>query len=306
MSNERSACSGNFDWPAFGDEVNHQCSKGWQAERALAELRAPRGGARSPSSRCCGRTPSWRSARAFAACPPTTPPSRAAMPPSASTSPPRRRLVRRLPQVPLRVPRPRPVHRRARPASRSSARDLLDGPEQTAGLRAILAGIEAEKPFECVGEIDESRAALRAAGRLARVGRSPPSSPPLARRLPAVPTPARRARGWRPAATTSIPERHAAGHRCVSRSLRAGGSASGALGREGRGVARALARARRHAPGRGHRRARARRTRRLLGGRRWWADAGARSPRCDVVVRSPGHQPPSARGGGPARGRGAR
>ena len=39
--------------------------------------------------------------------------------------------------------------------------DLLDDAGQIEGYRAIL-GIEAEKPFECVGETDEARAALRA------------------------------------------------------------------------------------------------------------------------------------------------
>ena len=40
-------------------------------------------------------------------------------------------------------------------------RDLLAQPEQTAGFRA-LAGLEGPKPFECVGEIMESAAALEA------------------------------------------------------------------------------------------------------------------------------------------------
>ncbi|MEJ8568900.1 hypothetical protein [Elongatibacter sediminis] len=39
--------------------------------------------------------------------------------------------------------------------------DLLDDPAQEAGFRA-LCGLGAEKPFECVGEVGECRAALRA------------------------------------------------------------------------------------------------------------------------------------------------
>ncbi len=39
--------------------------------------------------------------------------------------------------------------------------DVLDDPAQIDGYRAIL-GIDAEKPFECVGETDEARAAMRA------------------------------------------------------------------------------------------------------------------------------------------------
>ncbi|MGY6631699.1 MAG: hypothetical protein ACXIUL_11880 [Wenzhouxiangella sp.] len=40
-------------------------------------------------------------------------------------------------------------------------RDLLDDPEQWAGFLALLA-LDGSKPFECVGEADEARAAVRA------------------------------------------------------------------------------------------------------------------------------------------------
>ena len=40
-------------------------------------------------------------------------------------------------------------------------RDLLDDPEQWAGFKALLA-LDGSKPFECVGEADEARAAVRA------------------------------------------------------------------------------------------------------------------------------------------------
>ena len=42
--------------------------------------------------------------------------------------------------------------------------NLLDDPTQNAGFRA-LCGLGRDKPFECVGEVGESRAALRALGR---------------------------------------------------------------------------------------------------------------------------------------------
>ena len=41
--------------------------------------------------------------------------------------------------------------------------DLLDQPEQAEGFRALCA-LERDKPFECVGEAGESRAALAALG----------------------------------------------------------------------------------------------------------------------------------------------
>ena len=51
--------------------------------------------------------------------------------------------------------------RAATPSSGIFGRDLLDDPAQEEGFREVL-GMGADKPFECVGEVDEARAALRA------------------------------------------------------------------------------------------------------------------------------------------------
>ena len=84
-------------------------------------------------------------------------------------------------------------------------RDLLDDPAQEAGLRAVL-GIDADKPFECVGEIDEARAALRA------VAAAPEWSGDalVARLAPLVGGPdARAPEAWlAPEGPHGIPERH--------------------------------------------------------------------------------------------------
>lgn len=159
MSNERSASSGNLDWPEFGGVVNHQHSKGWESERDLAALVAREVAA---DLRYFSLLRPWSElaiSRAFAALPAH---HRSFM--SCNTG--------------FRIhepagsgwcghcPKCRFVHLALAPfASREHlaevfGADLLDDPEGEAGYRAIL-GIDADKPFECVGEVDEARAALR-------------------------------------------------------------------------------------------------------------------------------------------------
>ena len=85
-------------------------------------------------------------------------------------------------------------------------RDLLDDPAQEAGFRAVL-GIDADKPFECVGEIDEARAALRAVAAAPGVGGRRPrrrASRPLVGGADA-----RAPEAWlAPEGPHGIPERH--------------------------------------------------------------------------------------------------
>jgi hypothetical protein len=159
FSNERSASYGSLI-PGTG-EVNHQWSKGWAWEQALGEhiqgLHC-RGPAlllvAAPAERAGRRAP----VRAHG-------PLRRALlqlqpqfPPAGGT--PREPLVRRLPEVPLRVPRARTfhveaapgAHFRPQPAGRSGA---------GRGYDALLE-FQDHKPFECVGEGRESRAAMAA------------------------------------------------------------------------------------------------------------------------------------------------
>ena len=80
------------------------------------------------------------------------------LPPARRT--PGQPLVRRLPEVPLRVPRAGAVHAQAA-AGGIFGRNLLDDPAQAAGYDALLE-YQDHKPFECVGEGRESRAAMAA------------------------------------------------------------------------------------------------------------------------------------------------
>ena len=161
MSNERSASSGNFDWPAFGSVINHQFSKSWEAERGLAEVVARD---IAPDLRCFSLLRPYSElaiSRAFA---------RLARHHSTFMSCNTGFRIHE-PAVPGwcgHCPKCRFVFLALAPFLERDAlvavfgADLLDDPAQEPGFRAIL-GIDAEKPFECVGETDEARAALRAA-----------------------------------------------------------------------------------------------------------------------------------------------
>lgn len=160
MSNERSASSGNFDWPEFGGVINHQFSKSWEAERGLADAVARDV---APDLRVFSLLRPWSElaiSRAFAGLPAhhasfmsCNANFRIHEPAAAGWCGdcPKCRFVF-LALAPF-------LDRGALTAI--FGRDLLDDPAQEAGFRAIL-GIDAEKPFECVGETDEARAALRA------------------------------------------------------------------------------------------------------------------------------------------------
>lgn len=160
MANERSASAGNLDWEEFGGTVNHQYSKGWEAERDLAA--AVRDDVAADLSYFSLLRP-WSElaiARAFAG-----------LEAHHGTFMSCNRGFR-LHEPAMQgwcgdCPKCRFVFLALAPFMERAGlvgvfgRDLLDDPSQEAGFRAVL-GIDADKPFECVGEIDEARAALRA------------------------------------------------------------------------------------------------------------------------------------------------
>jgi hypothetical protein len=161
MSNERSASAGNVDWPEFGGEVNHQYSKGWEAEAALA--RAVREEVAADLAVFSALRP-WSElaiARAFAglerhhdgfmSCNAGFTIDRPGAQGWCGDCPKCRFVALAL--APF-VPRARLVA--------AMGLDVLDDPAQEAGVREIV-GLGAAKPFECVGETEEARAALRAA-----------------------------------------------------------------------------------------------------------------------------------------------
>jgi hypothetical protein len=160
MSNERSASSGNFDWPEFGGTINHQFSKSWEAERALAEVVK---GSVASDLRCFSLLRPYSElaiSRGFAG---LTRHHATFM--SCNTG-----FRIREPTIAGwcgDCPKCRFVFLALAPfmdrpgLTAIFGADLLDDSAQEPGFRAIL-GIDAEKPFECVGEIDEARAALRA------------------------------------------------------------------------------------------------------------------------------------------------
>ncbi len=157
MANERSASSGNVEWD--GIEVNHQFSKGVAAERLLRAAAAELGGVvdvfsvlRPASELAIARAFARldRYHEAFTSCNAIfrlDPALRAA---SWCGDCPKCRFV-----YLVLAPFSAPAHLRA-----VFGRDLLDGDDQFAGF-ALLTATGGRKPFECVGEEEESLAAMR-------------------------------------------------------------------------------------------------------------------------------------------------
>jgi UDP-N-acetyl-alpha-D-muramoyl-L-alanyl-L-glutamate epimerase len=156
MANERSASAGNVNWD--GVEVNHQFSKGLRAERLLSAAAAEAGGPRlfsvlRPASelaiaRAFARMPRYHAA--FTSCNAIfriDPALRAA---SWCCACPKCRFV-----FLALAPFSEPAHLRE-----LFGRDLLDEDDQFEGF-ALLTATGGHKPFECVGEEQESLAAIR-------------------------------------------------------------------------------------------------------------------------------------------------
>lgn len=159
MANERSASAGTVTWPAWGGTVNHQWSKGWEAERDLAATVRDDVAA---DLRVFSLLRPWSElavARAF---------SSLTAHHGTFMSCNRNFRIDGAPGPGWcgDCPKCRFVFLALAPFLSREAlvgifgRDLLDDPAQTPGVRELL-GIDAGKPFECVGEVDESRAALR-------------------------------------------------------------------------------------------------------------------------------------------------
>jgi UDP-N-acetyl-alpha-D-muramoyl-L-alanyl-L-glutamate epimerase len=158
MSNERSASVGSLDWD--GLEVNHQWSKGIEFERDLISLLGS----------SVVRGVEWFSflrplselaiAREFARLEAYHPVFTSCN--TAFRLSPERRSTGWCGDC----PKCRFVFLILAPfVSREQVveifgRDLLDAPDQLEGFMALI-GFEADKPFECVGEVEESAAALR-------------------------------------------------------------------------------------------------------------------------------------------------
>jgi hypothetical protein len=156
MANERSASAGNVSWD--GVEVNHQFSKGLRAERLLSAASAEAGAPRlfsvlRPASelaiaRAFARMDRYH--RAFTSCNAIfriDPALRAA---SWCCECPKCRFV-----FLALAPFSSPAHLRE-----VFGRDLLDEEDQFEGF-ALLTATGGHKPFECVGEEQESLAAIR-------------------------------------------------------------------------------------------------------------------------------------------------
>ncbi len=160
MSNERSASAGNVDWPAFGGPVNHQHSKGWGPERDLAEIVRRE---IAPDLAYFSLLRPWSElavARAFAALPEHHATFMSCNRGFTIHEPARHGWCGDCPKCRFVFLALAPFTGRPAVTAIFGA-DLLDDPSQEAGFREIL-GLDAQKPFECVGEIDEARAALRA------------------------------------------------------------------------------------------------------------------------------------------------
>ncbi len=170
MANERSASAPSFRWD--GVDVNHQWSKSWECETRLTSvvLREVTG-----SLDYFSLLRPWSElaiARSFAAMPRYH---------RAFISCNRAYLLdndRRTPSWCGDCPKCRFVALALAPfLDRDSivgimGRDLLADPAQTAGFAALL-GLDADKPLECVGEIEESRVAMHLAAWTAEWGEAP-------------------------------------------------------------------------------------------------------------------------------------
>lgn len=157
MSNERSASEGNLEW--HGIEVNHQHSKSLDFERSLAALLAA---TVTPSLRYFSllRPLSELHITRLIAGLPEYHPVFTSCNRAFKLDP-----TKRTPRWCGECDKCRFVFLALSPwLSRDEVvaiigTDIFETTEQAAGMRALL-GIEADKPFECVGEIAESRAML--------------------------------------------------------------------------------------------------------------------------------------------------
>jgi hypothetical protein len=157
MANERSASSGNLSWD--GVEINHQFSKSLRAERllraALAEL-APqmelfsilRPASELAIARAFARLDRYHAA--FTSCNAIFRLDPALRASSWCCDCPKCRFV-----FLVLAPFSEPAHLRA-----IFGRDLLEEPDQFDGF-ALLTATGGDKPFECIGEEQESLAAIR-------------------------------------------------------------------------------------------------------------------------------------------------
>jgi UDP-N-acetyl-alpha-D-muramoyl-L-alanyl-L-glutamate epimerase len=157
MANERSASSGNVSWG--GIEVNHQFSKGLRAEgllrAALAEAKAGvelysvlRPASELAIARAFAAMERYHGA--FSSCNANFRLDSAAPDRAWCGDCPKCRFV-----FLVMAPFSEPAHLRE-----IFGRDLLDDDSQYEGF-ALLAATGGYKPFECVGEEEESRAAMR-------------------------------------------------------------------------------------------------------------------------------------------------
>ncbi|HEY4428540.1 MAG TPA: hypothetical protein VGN08_10085 [Solirubrobacteraceae bacterium] len=157
MANERSASSGNLDWD--GTEVNHQFSKGLRAERllqaALGELDCGvqlfsvlRPASELGIARAFARMEAYHAA--FTSCNAIFRIDPALRSASWCCDCPKCRFV-----FLALAPFSSPAHLRELFGS-----DMLDDDDQFAGF-ALLTATGGHKPFECVGEEEESLAAIR-------------------------------------------------------------------------------------------------------------------------------------------------
>ncbi len=156
MSNERSASAANLTW--HGRPVNHQWSKGLEAERLLREALAAHAGLPEAYFSLLRPLSELQIARLFA---PFTAYDHAVTSCNAAY-----RITGRTAGWCGDCPKCRfvfvalaPFMPRERLVS-IVGRDLLADDGQTAGYRE-LAGLAVHRPFECVGEVEETLAALR-------------------------------------------------------------------------------------------------------------------------------------------------
>ncbi|MCW3067763.1 MAG: hypothetical protein JWL67_388 [Solirubrobacterales bacterium] len=200
MANERSASSGNVGWD--GVEVNHQFSKGLRAERllqaALADVTAGlqlfsvlRPASELAIARAFARMEPYH--MAFTSCNAVFLGDPAARSESWCCDCPKCRFV-----FLALAPFSSPAHLRE-----VFGRDLLADDRQFPGF-ALLTATGGHKPFECVGEVQESLAAIRM---LAADGRW--SEHPVVRRLAAEVLPQFPASAGDPDAVLALSDEHA-------------------------------------------------------------------------------------------------
>jgi len=164
--------------------INHQCRRALSSKRASPNLSAPHSGRRFLSSPTCaaGASSGLRSSSPSSRVPRGLPKLQQSLPPEPGRAP--RSVVWHLRQVLLHRSHPVSLHGCRRPPEHFRGREPLENAQLENQFVTLLGLTPETRPFECVGDVGECRAALHLAASRADRNRprcsnhcAPPSTP---------------------------------------------------------------------------------------------------------------------------------